>query len=76
VSAPADPPGVPAMPDNIAPGGWAWPAEGARKAHYFAPGELRSACGSWLYLGTDFMGNPRRMDCCVGCLKNVPAAKP
>lgn len=43
---------IPAPPlkeaaDPALPSGWAWPTSSARKAHYFAEGDVRSACGKY-----------------------------
>ena len=48
--------------------GWWWP-EDARKAHWFAEDNGRSACGRWLYRGFDVApdGEFRDSDCCATC---------
>ncbi len=60
------------------PARWQWPLA-ARKAHWFPKGEIRSACGGWMFTGeqeqSQTLGEKPGRDDCKQCWKKAKKAQ-
>lgn len=65
--------GTSKVADQLA-AGWGWPFA-ARKAHWFAAGEIRSICGRWAFWGPREDSDQPSKDDCAQCAKLAAAAK-
>jgi len=66
-------------PESTAPpaGGWAFPTNAARKAHYFPAPNGRSLCGKYGSFGVELTPDTggRSPDDCTGCRRKLDGAR-